>query len=355
MKNQTSLMTTWAGVVCVMSACFPAYGQITVDEQDLPQAGSAHTFQNLPIDILVDFEASGPGWVWDFSDLNPIDSTLQDVSDVSAAAFPSNLYFDSPLDPEHQADHFYEFLALPDLGDLGLPVEVESIMGYHKTADGMYTQVGLGLMFSGVEYPILFQDVDEVHPVPLAADATLESTSAFALDIPQTLYYAANQSRESVVDGYGTLLLPDGTSHEVLRLRSTVVSEDSLYVASLGEGLPFERETVTYSWLGDGGLPWLEVSTSFGVPTTLRYQGSAPPASDLTEAYRDVAMSPNPVSRGSSVRLGSNAQAVWTLHGLGGQRVCQNRGNLLATESLAPGVYLVRNEATGLTRRLVVQ
>lgn len=332
-----------------------AQAQITVNESDLPQGGASHTFQNLPMEVLLDFESSGPGWVWDFSELVPTDSTLTEVFDIDEASFTTALVFNSPWDPDHQADHFYAFLALPELGDMGLPVDIEEIGGYYQMANGNYTQVGLSLTLSGFEVPIPFEDVDEVHPVPLTADATLESTAAYAVDIPENLHYSVDQTRESVVDGYGTLLLPDGTSHEVLRLRSTVLSDDSVYVTALGQGTAFQRETVTYSWLSDGGMPWMEVSTTLGVPTTIRYQGSAPPVASVMAAASNATLYPNPVQCGATVRLGVDASATWAVHALNGERVRAFRGRTLSTEGLAPGIYLVQNEATGLTRRLVVQ
>ena len=332
-----------------------AQAQITVNESDLPQGGTSHTFQNLPMEVLVDFESSGPGWVWDFSELAPTDSTLTEVFDIDEASFTTALVFNSPWDADHQADHFYAFLALPDLGDMGLPVDIEEISGYYQIANGNYTQVGLSLTLSGFELPIPFEDVDEVHPVPLTADATLESTAAYAVDVPENLHYSVDQTRESVVDGYGTLLLPDGTSHEVLRLRSTVLSDDSVYVTALGQGTAFQRETVTYSWLSDGGMPWMEVSTTLGVPTTIRYQGSAPPVASVIAAANGATLYPNPVQCGATVRLGGDASATWAVHALSGERVRAFRGRTMSTDGLAPGIYLVRNEATGMTRRLVVQ
>jgi len=355
MKNAVSWTTAIGIVVFPLTLALPAWGQITVNEGDLPQGGTSYTFQNLPMEALVDFEASGPGWVWDFSNLVPTDSSVQEVTDISEASFTTALIFNSPWDPDHQADHFYPFLALPDLGDMGLPVDIETITGYHQIANGNYTQVGLSLTLSGFEVPITFSDVDEVHPVPLTADATLESTAAYAVDVPENLYYAVDQTRESVVDGYGTLLLPDGTSHEVLRLRSTVLSNDSVYVAALGQGTAFQRETVTYSWLSDGGMPWMEVSSTFGVPTTVRYQGTAPPVASLMAVEGMLAFYPNPVQRGDVVRLCDDRSASWAVHALSGERVRTFRGRTLSTEGLAQGMYLVRNEATGMTRRLVVQ
>jgi len=359
--NLNNRLTALA-VAAWMIGTAPAWGQITVNESDLPQGGSSYTFQNLALDVLVDFEASGPGWVWDFSDQVPADSTVQDVFDIGSASFTTALIFNSPWDPDHQADHFYQFLALPDFGDLGgqtLPIDLDEIMGYHQIANGTYTQVGLGLTLSGFEVPVAFEDVDEVHPVPLTADATLESTSAYVVDVPQTFTYAVDQTRMSVVDGYGTLLLPDGTSHEVLRLKSTVTSNDSVYVGALDQGIAFERETVTYTWLSDGGMPWMEVSTTLGVPTTVRYQGSAP-ASETNGVFaatsdRTFLPVPNPARVGEVVNIGTDAAATWVVRSLDGAVVARGKGNRVSTAGWARGMYLMQNEATGMTRRLVVQ
>ena len=335
--------------------------QITVNASDLPQGGSDYTFQNLTPDLLVDFGATGPGWVWDFSDLAPVDSMIQEVSDISSASFTTALVFNSPWDPDHQADHYYPFLALPDLGDMGLPVDIESITGYHQVGDETYTQVGLGLMLSGFEVPVVFEDVDEVHPVPLTVDASLESTAAYVVDVPNTLYYSVDQTRESVVDGYGTLMLPDGTSHDVLRLKSTVVSSDSVNIAALGQGLAFERETVTYSWLGDGGMPWMEVSTTFGIPTLARYQGSAPAAPDTSSTGVEMsrfamrAAFPNPVQRGARVNVQGDSQSVWTVFDAAGHEVLTFQGRSVSTAGWRSGLYVLRNEETGRTQRLVVE
>ena len=335
--------------------------QITVNEGDLPLGGQSYTFQNLTPDLLLDYASSGPGWIWDFTEAQPVDSTVQEVLDIDEASALADLAFNAVWDPTHQADHFYEFLALQDLGEFGLPVDIESVMAYYQIANGTYTQVGLGLSLSGFEFPFPFEDVDEVFPVPLNADATLESTAAYEVDVPGNLYYGVDQTRESIVDGYGTLMLPDGTSHEVLRVRSTVNSADSVFVTALGQGFAFERETVTYSWLGDGGMPWMEVSTTLGVPTLVRYQGSAPAEVDTSASVvsewdeRRAPLFPNPANRGQDVLLSRDAASNWSVLDASGNRVLSVSGSNLATSGLRPGLYLIRNEATGLTRRLVVK
>jgi hypothetical protein len=324
--------------------------------------------QNLTPDLFLDFEASGPGWIWDFSELEPVDSTVVEVQDIGDASFTALFTFDNAfLYPETQADHFYTFLNIPDLGDLGgdvgggVPIELDEVVGYHQYAGGTYNQVGIGLSVSGIELPVPFDDIDEVHPVPLTVDATLESTASYVVEVPETFTYAVDQNRYSEVDGYGTLLLPDGSSHEVLRLKSTVTSEDSVYVTLAGQGFAFERETVTYSWLSDGGMPWMEVSTTLGVPTVVRYQGAAPSQPDtggtdgVSTLIPILPLFPNPAHAGQTIALGADAQATWSVWNASGSQHMGVRGTWLSTEGWAPGMYLVQNEATGVTRRLVVR
>ncbi len=332
--------------------------QVTVDQNDLPQGGVTHVFQNVTPDLFLDVESSGPGWVWDFSSLTVVDSTALEVHDIGNASFTSQFVFNG-FDSNYQADHFYTFLNVPDFGEAGgeaLPIELDEVVGYHQYANGTYNLVGLGLTIAGFELPVAFDDVDEVHPFPLTVDAALESTASYTIQVPATLTYAVDQTRYSAIDGYGTLLLPDGTSHEVLRLKSTVLSFDSIYFDLAGEGFAFERETVTYSWLSDGGMPWMEVSTTFGIPSVVRYQGSAPFApsglQDLTEAPH---LFPNPVQAGQSVRLGTNDAVRWTVHTLAGSLRKTTQGTILSTEGWPPGMYFVRNEGTGSIRRLLIR
>ena len=363
-RMNTRQIRGWACAALLGVFTLHAFAQITVEDTDLPQGDTEYTFQNVAPDFLADFESSGPGWIWDFTELAVVDSTVTLVEDISGASFTAQFVFNG-FDPEYQADHFYTFLNIPDFGDLGgdvgIPVQLDEVVGYHQIAGGTYNQVGLGMSLSGLELPIPFEDVDEVHPVPLTVDATLESTAAYAVEVPETFTYAVDQDRYSEVDGYGTLLLPDGSSHEVLRLKSTISSDDSVYVALAGQGFAFERETVTYTWLGDGGMPWMEVATTLGVPTVVRYQGAKPPDPDTGGADGVLTLSPthplfpNPAHAGQTITLGADAQATWSVWNASGSQQMGVRGTLLSTEGWAPGIYLVQNGETGVTRRLVVR
>ena len=337
------------------------YAQVTVNSNDLPQGGTAYTFQNAVPDFGLNLESTGPGWIWDFSELEVQDSTDVQAQDMSTAPFSTQIVFNG-FDPDHQADHFYTVLSAPDFGDAGADfgIAIDELTGYFQMSGSTYNQVGVGLTFGGLELPAAFEDIDELHPVPLTADASLTSTAVYEITVPATFTYAVDQVRTAEVDGYGTLLLPDGTSHEVLRLKSTVVSDDSVYLNLADQGFAFPRETVTYAWLGDGGMPWLEVVTNLGIPSSIRYQGSAPESEDtsvLQEPEKEEVFSvhPNPARRGQWISLEGALNDSWDVHTLDGRRCKSFEGRGFSTQGLTPAVYVVRSLQTGATRRLVVQ
>ena len=337
------------------------YAQVTVNSNDLPQGGNDYTFQNALPDFGLNLESTGPGWIWDFSDMEVQDSTDVQVQDIADASFSAQFAFNG-FDSDYQADHFYTVLSAPDFGDAGgdFGIAIDELTGYFQVSGSTYNQVGVGLTFGGLELPTAFEDIDELHPVPLTADASLTSTAVYEITVPATFTYAVDQVRTAEVDGYGTLLLPDGTSHEVLRLKSTVVSEDSVYLNLADQGFAFPRETVTYAWLGDGGMPWMEVVTNLGIPSTIRYQGSAPEIEDISALQEPAeeegfSLHPNPAKRGQWIGLEGPLNASWTVHALDGKTCMTFAGNGFSTQGLTPAVYVVHNRQTGATRRLLVQ
>ena len=117
---------------------------------------------------------------------------------------------------------------------------------------------------------------------------------------------------------------------------------------------------MTYAWLGDGGMPWMEVVTNLGVPSLVRYQGSAPDTEDISalgQSREKVSFSlrPNPANRGQWIGLEGPMNASWSVHALDGRTCMTFVGNGFSTQGLTPAVYVVRNRQTGATRRLLVQ
>ena len=176
--------------------------------------------------------------------------------------------------------------------------------------------------------------------MPLTVDADFQSTAAYEIQIPGTFTYVVDQDRNTVVDGYGTLLLPDGSTHEVLRMTSVVVSDDSVYIDLASQGLAFVRETVTYSWVGDGGIPWMEVVMTFGafVHGIPEVETEPEPSSvDDPSAANEGQAFPNPVVSGSWIAVGGDEQTHWTVTTVSGSFHASTQGGKMSTQGCLKG------------------
>ena len=101
------------------------------------------------------------------------------------------------------------------------------------------------------------------------------------------------------VDGWGTLITPYGT-FSVLRQKSEVYEYDSIYIDSLGFGVPVTRNYTEYKWLAKGmKIPVLQVNDNFGglVAKYIDSVAGDPVGIAFHNESDEIAIFPNPVSK----------------------------------------------------------
>lgn len=346
-------------LLCLIACCAPLtiWGQITLTANDLPQAGNSYPLVDAAPPILTDLEAAGPGATWDFADLVPLNDAPQEPQPISAASVTAMFVFNNPFNSAYQADFFLP-TALPDFGvDLSGIIPVDGFSNFYKTDGDTYSIVGLALGAAGFDVPVPYADVDELFPLPLTAGTTFASTSSIEMDIPETFGYWSDAQRQVEVDGWGTLILPDGP-HEVLRVRTEITADDSVYIPQIGTPFAFERSQVIYQWYGQGhGFPLLEVNAFFGIPSTARYLNLAPPSNAVAQVESTpLNLHPNPVVAGATLSLEAPSGAVFTWLNVLGEVVSEGRTtgpvNRLSTPEV-PGMYFLH--CGGTTKQVVVQ
>ena len=322
--------------------------QTTVNASDLPQAGGSYLIQTSTADITGDYVSTGADYIWDFSTLDSNSETLVEFGATNEAPFLAQLSFNNALtNPDYICDVFgpgeFDLTFLSEIG-IDLPVTISNLMSYYQTSGSSYNIAGISLNLEGFDLPIEYSDIDEIHPLPLNFQDVISSTSAYEVDIPSVLNYATSATREGSVDGWGTLLLPNGASHEVLRISTTITTHD---VITQEGGEPFEISTV-YTWLGDGGLPYLEAKTLFGTTYSVKYQGEAPNQdtsnTDGITAHTpsDFVAFPNPASSGENIVLsGADQETTWEVSDLMGKMIISGMGTVISTDLFSPGTYII--------------
>jgi hypothetical protein len=347
MKSLKSIV----GLVALLFGLNSNYAQTTVNASDLPQAGGSYLIQTSTTSILLDFESTGADYVWDFSSLDSNSETLVEFGDMGDAPALAQLSFNNEwTNPDYLCDVFgpgeFDLSFLSEIG-IELPITISNMLSYYQTSGSSYNLAGISLNLEGFDLPIEYSDIDEVHPLPLNYYDPISSTSAYEVDVPSVFNYSTSSTREGLVDGWGTLLLPNGASHEVLRVNTTITTHD-IFTQAGGEPFEIDRISTVYTWLGDGGLPYLKVRTIFGNTFSVEYQGEAPNEDTsntggiTAHAPSDFVAFPNPVTSGENLSLkGMDFDTQWELRNQVGKIVNSGVGVIISTEGLAPGAYLI--------------
>jgi hypothetical protein len=272
--------------------------QTTINSSDLPHANDTFRVSIGQQSSAVNVSLTGPASIWDYSMLLPSSQRVDSFVD-EAATNPlfSVVFIDIPLNPNraNQATPSFEF-------NLGTLISLSDVYNFYYNSNASYKQVGLGANVNGIPLPITYSPHDIVYKLPLQYPSTDSAASGYSVDLTSTLgiFYKVNQTRKNEVDGWGTLTTPYGT-FDAVRVHSTVVRRDSLYLDTLGVGFNFpEITTHEYKWLGTGqGIPLLQINMNSGLVTQVVYKDSLRSLVGIGERdplLQELDVFPNPAS-----------------------------------------------------------
>jgi hypothetical protein len=328
---------------------------------DMPSAGDTvryHTTNAGSVDVAL----TGADVIWDFSTLTLGLEGADTAVTVSATPFAYQFFFNNNLlYPQHTAS-----FAMKGTGFDFQVVSFDDVYDYFKNDATGFRDVGFGANLNGIPTSIRRIPVDWEYRFPMAFGNMDTSFSAFNVNVPTVGYYGQSQTRYNHVDGWGTLLLPGGGSHQVLRVRSVLAQRDTIFVDQFGFGFGTNRpQTVEYKWLAPGkDLPVLEVVTVGGFATTARFQYE-----EVTIGFGDMPQEntlhiwPNPADDLLQVLLPTDQGGLLRVMDATGREVLREGphagGTLvpLHTGHLAKGMYLLRLEGAvgATTTRIMVR
>ncbi len=256
-----SILTT-----SLLFLCLSLQAQITIDASDMPNVGDTIRKSITTIGMGYNFSQTGNDFIWDYSNLSSLTQDIDSFISVSSTSLVYQIAFNNPFDPNHRAT-----IALPT-DDINLipGVPLTDITDFYKETSSKYSRVGMGITIAGIPIAMKYDIPELLYNLPLTVGNVDSTLSAFNLSIPSMGFISTSKKRVNTVDGWGTLTTPFGT-HPVIRVKSTIIENDSIYVDSLGMGIPIIRTITEYNWLGDNfGIPLLQVVQE-GLVTTIRY------------------------------------------------------------------------------------
>lgn len=259
-------------------------GQVTYQSTDF--AGVGDTFlvsRSINGLALYDFTLTGPNYAWDFSGLEADTQETISYIDPGTAGYKTtwcflNGYF---FNCNSQFNNAFN-LAAPvseglELQGFGL---TDLTAHYKKTASSLQNKMlGAKITVNDLTVPVTvdYTDADEIYDFPITYNTTFTHTAAFSLDLSSfgvPVQYASNSTRTNVVEGWGSLVTPYGTFANVLKMKTTLVTD---YTITTSQGAtPISRTTVSYKWFDPSkGIPVLEVTgdviNEVWVPTNITY------------------------------------------------------------------------------------
>ena len=243
----------------------PGFAQIVIDEADMPKEGDTLRV-SLTTTIPGDYTQTGSDMTWDFSALTKISQQIDSFVNITNTPSIYWLTF-IPGIVSNLASPGNNLPAIP-----GLPFS--NYFDFMKNSSAQFSDVGYAFQLSGIPITLKYDSPDIYYTFPCTIGSTWNSNSFASISIPGIVYFSSLRTRTSTVDGWGSLTTPFGT-FQTLRIKSEVIEKDSIFLDTLGTGIPYTRNITEYKWVGNAqGIPLLQINEE-GLIKTAIYRDNA--------------------------------------------------------------------------------
>ncbi len=318
------------------------WGQITIQNSDLPSPGSTYSFGQARPNPSLDYADTGVGYTWDFSGLRADTHLLSEwksISSVPQYGFSCGNW------------QVWQSLLLKIADSILTPIgTLRSVYAFLSKTNNHMRIEGLGVTFNGLPLTFCYSDPDEIYVLPLDYGDRDSTTFRLRIELqapnqPGTIAIVQRGYRIHEVDGYGRVQIPLGI-YDCLRLKRKTYQRDSVFF----NGFPFQSRDTTYyelEWLGQGkGIPLVRATGNYTmgqfVASSVSFQDSMA-ASSLLEGGRSWVVGPNPTTDVLYLPREGVSYAVYDLTGrLWQEGPWPADGRLVLSPAMSAGVYFLR-------------
>ncbi len=247
-------------LILLAIVCIQMQAQSTFNSSQYAAVGD-NFYLTSANNLALDYETTGTNFVWDFSSLTGTSqSQLQHRNPTSTGFLWLFIY--NPNNTNLAAtNNNPQTLNIP-----GQVVELTDSYDFYKKSSTDLRQTGSAskVNYNGTQIPITNQytDSDIIYRFPIQFGNLDTDNSAYTINIPTLLYQENTLERTNEVDGWGSLSTPYGNYSNILRMKTTLVANDS--IALLDTGLPRTiRTTREFKWFDTTQkIPVLKVTQS---------------------------------------------------------------------------------------------
>lgn len=230
--------------------------QITIGSSDMPNAGDSVLISVTTNVDTNDVTLTGLNYTWDYSTLIPDFQRYEKFDSPLTFPSPFNLIFNVINTSYGNENNILTTLPIPG-------VTLDMAYDFLKESSSKFRQIGAGYTINGAPLPFYYTAEDVIYRFPLDYLDADTSDYKFGLPIPTIGYYGQEGHRESVVDGWGTLITPFGTFN-TLRVYSTIAAVDTIALDAVGFGTDIPRPLrYEFKWLATAmQIPVLKVDAT---------------------------------------------------------------------------------------------
>jgi len=352
-------------LLMMFSISVSLHAQISVLASDFAGKGDTVRFSNSN-NFFNNYASSGADFVWDFSNLNPQGQTLVNHFSVDDADILTQSLFGSTVIPKYRATYFLPARELPLAtlsGFLNLPID--EIYRFYRKTNAEMTVIGLSISAMGFGIGERADSIEIAYKYPMIFGQTYSSEGSVDLNLSAFAPFQLKQfrTRESEVDGWGTITTPYGT-FECLRIHHIINEFDSIFLDA-GTGptwIPIPIPTIhEYEWWAKEQLgPILKVKANeifgFELVNEVLYRDIY--REELNVAVADytqdvIRVYPNPSSNSLQI-FGVNSSTKYEILTSSGQIVAGGRyTDNIDIRRLNAGVFYIRLTLEDQSQRLL--
>jgi hypothetical protein len=331
--------------------------QVVITSADMPVPGDTIRRSITAVLDGMNYQQGGPGQTWLFDELTVVSQQVDTFVNVSETPTVYQFFFNNQfIYPDYKASVALKMAELTAIPGLTLTNSYQFI----KVTNDDYREVGYGVSLDGVPVPVQLQQIDTIYRFPLEYGSIDSAHSLLSIGVTDLGYLMVKKFRKDTVDGWGTLTTPFG-EFQTIRMKTHIVEYDSIYIDSLGVGIPLTQLITEYRWLANGYHEPVLMVTENGFLVTATYMDSVRstfldvPEVEAKSSSFDFTLYPNPCSNYVSVsyELLNDADVKISVYSIYGNQVKQfasarqekgyyNQILYLKENGLRKGIYLIR-------------
>ncbi len=342
MKNLSLLIITF--IISLTSL-----GQIVIQSSDIGSNGDTTRYSYSSF-AESDIMATDTNYIWDFSTMVATSQTTDEFISLTSTGIIYNLAFYGKANVASPRD---------DMNMLG--VTITDSYTFFKKSSSQFKIVGSGGKANGTPTPLVYDSPDILYRFPLSYGNMDSSDSHFSMSMASMGYIEQDLHRVNTVDGWGTLTTPHGT-YTCLRIKSEVYQNDSVFMASSGQGFRLPSQYTEYIWLAKNmNFPVMKAVIRL-TDSYVMYMDDYIPFAGINTASNsklEVSILPNPSSDFIEITTSTNNNSI-SIIDISGKKVYNNIfSNKLKidVQNWSTGIYFVEiiNEGKVFREKIIVK